>query len=118
MSFSAEAVVTEGFVTSKLAQSTLSLVISTLAGTVFAKSASSDVVDEAGCGATRSTVVAESVMDCCAVVQVKIVNPDSVVAADVPRPMDSRLSGVVLRVALGLAAGVFFFVVVIVCLPM
>jgi hypothetical protein len=56
-------------------------------------------------------VVAESVVDCCAVVQVKIVNPDSVVAADVPRPTDLRLLGMALRVALGLAAVVFFFVV-------
>ncbi len=55
---------------------------------MFAKSASSDVVDEAGCGATWSTVVAESVVDCSSVVQVKIVNPDSVDSADVPRPTD------------------------------
>ena len=53
---------------------------------MLAKSASSDAVNEAGCGATWSTVVAESVVDCCAVVQVKIINPDSVVSADVPRP--------------------------------
>jgi len=86
MSLSAEVVDTEGFVTSTSARLTLSLVTLLLEGTVFAKSASPDVVDEAGCGATRSTVVAKSVVDCCAVVQVKIVNPDSVVSANVPRP--------------------------------
>ena len=59
-----------------------------------------------------------SVVDRCVMVRVKIVGPDSVVAGDVPRPAESRLPDLALLVALGLAAGVFFFIVVIVGLPM
>jgi len=51
-------------------------------------------------------------------VRVKIVNPDSVVAANVPRPTESRLPDVDSWVALDFSVGVFFFVVVIVGLPM
>ena len=72
-----------------------------------ASAARLDVDDESGFGATRSDVVAESV------VRVKIVYPGSVVAADVPGAAGSRLPGVASLVDLGLAAGVFFLVVMV-----
>ena len=96
---------------------------------MFAEPARSDVVVESGFDSMWSTlatdavaprldVVAEAGVDRCNMVRVKIVNPESVVAADVPRPTDSRLPDLASLVALGLAAGVFFFIVVIVGLPM
>ena len=105
----------------------MALAIPLSVGTVFAESARSDVVVESGFDSMRSTSATDAVVprlevdsevDRCDMVRVKIVNPDSVVAADVPRPTDSRLLDLASLVALGLAAGGFFFGVVIVCLPM
>ena len=78
----------------------------------------------------RLDVVVESVVDCCDDVQGKIVTLASVVVADVPGPTGlvvvadvpgptgSQLPVVDSWVALGLARGGFFFVLVIICLPM
>jgi hypothetical protein len=71
-----------------------------------------------GAVASVLDVVVVSVVGCCDVVRVRIVNTGSVVAASVSRATDSRVPGVDSWMALGLAAGVFFFVVVIVGLPM
>jgi hypothetical protein len=76
-------------------------------GAVVVNVLAATVDDESGFGTMRSAVVTESV------VRVKIVYPDSVVAADVPGAAGSRLPGVASPVDLGLAARVFFLVAMV-----